>query len=799
MIRNYIKIALRNLMKNRLYALINVLGITISTVVVLISATYIAKEYSYDTFHKDTGKKYRLLKKRKSDGELYANIPASFYSRFEQIPGLTKIERLIRYPERPFRYEDDAFVAKILFADTTFFDFFNFGIKTGSEEAFKNGTPIFLTESFAKKIFGNEDPIGKTIWYDNKLQLSVSGVLEDIPGNSHLQFDFLAPNTALKQVEPWVLNNPNVWASLFYFQVNKKEDIPVIEEKINEALVDVLGEKYMEYNRFILQPFQDIYLHSAQVVNERIQRGNILHVVFIGIAALLILIISCFNYININLTLLNKRMKEITLRKIVGASRKQLLFQFYFEALAVSFLAVWLGVIASELVLPPLNNYLGLQLKIQYELLAIIIFGLLLLLPVIISIYPAMLYTSFKPAQLLRKEKVFALKLSQRKVFNINFRYSLLILQFVIATLILTATIIIFGQMRFLTEQELGYEKEHRLVIENPYNDGLTERYFDIKREALSNPDIKNITAGFNIPSSGMNNYASLQCTDHGSRNISIGLNSVDFNFFNTIGAMIVEGRNFDEKNRSDSMNALVLSRQGIKSLGLESPYLGKKFKGLYDTTKTYELIGVVEDIHFWSKKEEVSPVAFIVRGNDYPSYAPKIIAEYVPGKYQEVVEFFRTQMQELAPQFPFIYRDLDMLTDKMYESENQLFSLFKILSFLSILLVILGLTGIVLLNLEKRKKEIGIRKVLGAKSNGIVKLILNNFMVMVTIGFITGCPLVYWIMQQWLQNFVYRIGISFWFFVTTAIILYFVAALLIVLETVRTLKSNPVEVLKYE
>lgn len=799
MIKNYLKIALRNLIKNRTYAFINVLGLTISTLVVLISATYIVQENSYDNFHIDTENKYRLIRDDANGTSTGTSFPGLFYSMFMQIPEISSVERIISYPENSFNFQNNPFIGSMLFVDSSFFNFFNFPLESGTISSLFNGESVFISESMANRVFGDKKPLNETLVYDNHLNIKIAGVLKDAPINSHLTFDFIAPDYLLKKINPYSLSSDGAWHANYYFEIKEKFKLQSVLEKITKVFISNYGEEYVEALTFKLQPFKEIYLHSASFEPEYIKRGNITHVAFIGVVGILILIISCFNYINISLALLNKRIKEITLRKIVGASRRQLITQFYFEALIISFLAVWIGVVLSELSLPYLNRSLSMELQVNYNYLIGIVFTLLVGLPFVISTYPALLFTAHSPIQMLKKKEAITFKQNKKGFLKLNQRQFLLVAQFSIATLMIAATIIIYNQMDFVINDKLGYNKTNRIVFENPYTNTMYKRFLSIKHECSSNPDIKNISAAFSVPADGINNASAIHCLEPGHERTSIPINSVDYNYFKTIGAKIIEGRDFSSLVASDSTSAIILSKKAIKELNIPKPYLGKKFRGFYDTVNIYTLIGVVEDIFYWSKKEETAPVAYFVRPSDYPHNTRRIIVEFTQNKYNETLEFLKNLMQKLAPEYPFNYSDLETKTAAQYEPENQMFSMLKILSSLSLFLVTLGLTGVILLNIEKRKKEIGIRKVLGANQSGILILIMNNFLILVSIGFIIGCPIAFRVMQNWLNEFAYSIGISFWHFSITAFLLYFLASVLIIIETFKTIRTNPVEVLKYE
>lgn len=798
--RIYFKTAIRNIKRNRLYSFINFLCLSIGITVMVISASYIEFETSFDNFHANKENKYRLLSTDLSDNSLHAQHSGYFLPFFKNIPEIKNIVLLHIANEGSVKHNDKTFKENLYFADSTFFDFFNFELTQGSYESFSDPENAFITEETAKKYFNDEDPVGKVLLYNNRLKLKVAGVLKNVPENSHLQFNIIAPATALMKKKSNKLNTLQNSVCLYYIELNSEANPEAVAAKFNEPYKGIYSPEELKNLSHVLQPLSKIYLHSDTILWDDIKKGNVTHVYSISIAAILVLLISCFNYINISLSLLSKRSREVGIKKVVGAKRKQLIMQFFVETFVITFFSVWFAVLLSEILKPFINNFFGTSIPLGYDLkFALLTILFLIVLPLIIGLYPAILYASFKPIDLFRKGNIFSIKTKKRKVIKIGFRELLLILQFTISAILIISTISVTKQINFLKNNSLGYDKKDRIVVQNPFAQGLNSRYKALKQKCLENPAIESVCGCFNYPSSGLNFSSELESIDSvNKKTLEVGVTSIDVDFFKTVDAHIIEGRNFSKEFATDTSTSIILNETAAKELNIKGSVLGYKLKGI-KKERIYNVIGVAEDIHFFSKKEKMTPMVYVSTAYEFPYYSCHAIVKAKPGKYKETLSFLKEEMETLAPNYPFTYFDLEASTDSHYKNEQRMFMFFCVLALLAVLLSSLGIISLVLLNLEKKNKEIAIRRVTGASLSSIINLINKDFSLIVIIGLVIAFPLAYLIIEAWLSNFAYRISTPWLFYLLSGIVIYMISFLCVFAQSLRISKINPVEALKYE
>jgi putative ABC transport system permease protein len=583
----------------------------------------------------------------------------------------------------------------------------------------------------------------------------------------------------------------------FYNKINKD----TLQEKIKTCVLSNEGERFSEIT-FQLQPLRDIYLHSSDVSRDIGKHGNISNVYGFAIVALLILIIACFNYINLTTARANSRAKEVGVRKAIGANRSKLAFQFLGESFFTTLISFLIALILVEIMVQPFNELLDKNLNL-YSIPGWQLFFIILIAILIISVFagsfPAFILSRFQAIKVLKGiTSNYENKSILSKAVQLFSRRSLVVFQFAVAVALIIASNIVYNQLELIRTMDLGIKTDHLVVIENPWDSVMTRRYDNYKISISNSPDISKVSAAFNVPPGYINNYARTKLSDNSEdQDYHVGIISVDYNYFEAIGAEIIKGRNFNSKLSSDEEKVCIINETAAKLIGLPDP-VGKSLTGFYDDSKK-EIIGIVKDIHFTSIHEKVEPVAFFVQRDGYPPYSPKIIVKTGFLNIKSTIRFLEDEWNKLAPQWPFQYYFMDQKFEKMYRSEQNISKLMQIFTFLAILISFSGLFGLMLFIVESRTKEIGIRKVFGASVNKILYNLMKEFFKLILFANLFAWPVIYIIMDKWLQNFEYQAGIKLITFVIAGLLTLLIAFATVFYQSLKTANSNPVDSLKYE
>ncbi|GAB5409759.1 MAG: ABC transporter permease [Balneolaceae bacterium] len=808
MFKSYLKIAFRSLLKNKAYTIINILGLSFGLGCCILILLFVQDETSYDTFYSNGEDTYRMVLERKYPEHVtnYAIIPGGFSEILaEEIPEVKASTRLVGFPNFStiVKYEDNVFEEYYYFsADSNFFSILDFEILQGdAPTALKNPNTIVLTKSTAEKYFGKENPIGKNLEVNGN-PIEVVAVMQDIPENSHIKFDFLSSTTNLG-----FLNNPNYisFSSYTYLKLEPGTNKELVESKLTGVVEKYasgqieqnLGLSYAEYqaagNGYIysLQEISDIHLKSNMDAEIK-PNGNIMYVyIFISIGAF-ILILAGINFVNLATAKSAERAKEVGLRKVMGSEKKHLIFQFLTESTFITFVSLILAVALIQLVLPFFNDLSDKTLAFElfsntFTIPSLLVF--VLSVGVLAGLYPAFYISSLKPIEVVKGK----FKSNSKGKW---LRNGLVVFQFSISMILITGTMVVYDQMEYIQNKRLGFDKESVLILERS---NVVEQQESFRGALLNLPQVKSVASATSMPGGF---FFGSQFQKPGESDVLTTKSlAVDDYYFETMGIKISEGRAFSE-DFSDSLN-LILNKVAVTSLGLENPIGATLSTSNPDQngtiiTTNYRVIGIVDDFNFESLRTNVTPLAI------YSSESQFGFAGFTPIRYetsnlqQTIVDVERT-WNNYAPGEPFIYSFLDSDLNRMYKSEKVSGTILSFFSSLAILIACVGLFGLAAYMAFQRTKEIGVRKVLGASIIGIIVLLSKEFMKLIGLSFILAIPVSYLLMNNWLENFAYRTELSIWTFIASGLLALIVALFTVSWQSIKAALTNPVDSLKTE
>jgi putative ABC transport system permease protein len=769
--------------------------------------TYIINELSYDRY-KQSKNIYRVERTFLNPQDKTVNLRLSsiappFASLLaNDFKEIKKVTQVLDNGNTPFKYGEKLFNEKnSVFADENILDLFDVKVTKGNaDKALTEPFSVMLTEETAKKYFGNEEPINKVIRVNSQFDLKVTGVYKSFPSNSHMHPELLISLPTLMDTAVYGRQNfiDNYGNNAFYTYILLPDNY---DPKRLEAQLPAFQNRHIppdndgkikasDYSLLTLRKVTDIHLYSHKD-DEVEENGDIKRVYIFSAIALFILLIACINYMNLSTARSVLRGKEIGIRKVVGARRKELISQFLSESVLICWIATVLAYLLTWLTLPFLNKLSGQNLSINIILNWQILLPLVLvpfIVGIVSGIYPAVFLSSFQPVKVLKG--VFKVGGS-----NISFRQVLVVLQFAISIILIICTAVVFQQLRFMQTTALGFNKDH--IVTLSYNGSLTPKYESFKTELLSNSNIKDITRSSRIPTGRLLDAMGSQINKGDSlapTMADIKFIVADEDYLSTYGVKILAGRNFSKSYGADT-SAYLINEAAVKVLGLKSPEdaVGKQF--VYGGRKG-ELVGVFNDFHFESMHQRILPLVMFI-----PKQAGNFgrISVKVGGNISAALAHLEGTWKKFVPETPFEYTFLDQRFEKLYASEERQKAIFTIFACIAIFVACLGLFGLSAFAISQRVKEIGIRKVLGASVNSIVTLLSKDFLKLVGFAAIIAFPVAFYAMHKWLQDFAYRINIQWWVFVVAGIIAAAVAFLTISLQAVKAATSNPVKNLRTE
>lgn len=790
MLRNHFIIAWRNLLKNKVFSFINIFGFAAGIAVCLLILLFIADELRYDKFNKNYHTLYRVAQEQGQSGTWYkvGRSPAPLAAALQQdIPEIVNATRFALWGNMLLTYGDKLIDEPGgIYAEKNLFQMFDFPFMQGnSHTAFANPHSIVLTESLARKYFGNANPVGKSIRLNNQYTLAVTGVIKNIPAHSHLQFDFVIPFEFLKEygtdLTKWGHN-----AFYTYVQLSERADV----QKVDAKLRSYAKTKFNEDEQVLyLQALKDIHLYSQFDFNSDFgQRGDIRYVRFFSLIAAIVMLIAVFNFMNLSTARATQRAKEVGLRKVIGASRKQLILQFLGESLLFSLLAGLLSLTVVQLSLPLFNELTGKHISILgFEYTHTLLFGgLIVLVGLLAGIYPAFFLSSFLPVKVLKGGQISASR-------GALLRKVLVTGQFALSIVMIIGTILINRQLHFISSKKLGLNKDNLVYIE--MRGDLKNKYTLVKNELLQNTAIQSVSATnyYSMPfkwvgSSGTGDfgYPGKNPGDH----FMIHDFKVGHDFIKTLHLEVKEGRNFSASIATDTANFL-LNEAAVKRMGLTNP-IGTPIS-FYE--KKGIIVGVVKDFHFASMQKEIEPALIQMKPDDV-NY---LLIRIKPENTSATLASIEKTAKKYSIDYPVEYHFLDSAYDRLYQAEQRISTLVNCFAILAIVVSGMGLFGLASFVTAGRTKEIGVRKVLGASVSSILLLLSVDFIKLLLMATLLAWPLAYMGIRQWLQNYAFQTEVTLWLFAMPSLAIFLLALLTISLQTWKAAHTDPAKILRNE
>ncbi|MBL7113371.1 MAG: ABC transporter permease [Bacteroidales bacterium] len=801
MFRLFILVALRNLLSHRVSSFINILGLAIGMTSFILIIQYVRYELSYDDFHVNQERIYRVQQDRYNKEELTTQWAAgcsavgqALYENFPEVENFTRFQiwdGVFSLGEKKFREEE------IYIADTSFFEVFSFKLLEGDRKTILvNPLEMVISESVARKYFGDENPVGKSLRFNGVVEVQITGIFMDVPRNSHLKPDFVVSWATAVQFQGADINTAWQWDGFFnYILLNPATDYKQFETKISNFVEEELGEDMERWNAGVvynLQPLRSIHLHS-DFMFEAEPNGNARSVYALLVISVFLVIIAWINYINLTSSRSLERAREVGMKKISGAFRGQLLAQFLLESVLVNLFAMILAVILVALLNTYFNLLTGEQMDYSLNhnpgfwagILAIFILGAFLS-----AIYPAMFLSSFKPITIFQG-------ISELKISGMGMRRILVIFQFASSLLLIAGTLTVYMQISFMKNHDLGVNIENIIILRGPsVNDSTYSETFNAFKSELSrHPDIEMITASTAVPG------RQPQWNAGGIRRINEGpgesnqyrIIGFDFDFVEFYGLSILEGRNFEEDFGQNSETVL-FNESAIDRMSFED-YASAMNVPIFFWGDTFNIVGVVKNYHQEGLKETQEPLVFRFFENASGFYSVR----YNPDNIQGVMAEVENQWDVFFSQNPFEYFFLEDYYNEQYRNETRFLKVFSLFALLAIVIACLGLYGLSSYTTIQRTREIGIRKVLGSSVGNAVNLLLRYFIIQVLIAVPIGLGIGYYFMAKWIRNFAFQINIGWWFFLIPVVLVVLIAILTVSFQVVKTANVNPAESLRYE
>ena len=799
MLKNYLKIAFRNILKNKIYSFINIFGLAIGLAGFILITILIKNELSYDSFNKKADRIYRVveIQNQENIGKLKVAVTMSPLAPAlkEYFPDVENSARIAPAPALFCKVQDKGFYEKeAAFADPSIFDIFTIPFIEGNPStALESPFSLVLTKSISEKYFGNNSPLGKTIKISTIFGTSdykVTGLIKDYPENSNINFAMLCSYSTMQKYLNWLDNWRNNTLATY---VLLKKNVPA--SKIDNQFTVFINHyippdpKTGEASdlKMYLQPLKDIHLYSNDITYQiyRHNQGSISTVYIFSAIALFILLIACINFMNLATARSAKRIKEIGIRKVLGSTRKSLVAQFIGEATLISFMGLFISILLVEVCLPYFKDIFDGRIIFSYQTSLIFILelvGLAIFVGVVSGSYPAFFLSKFQPAASLKGSITSKIKGSfLRKI--------LVVLQFTIAVILIACTVIVSNQMNYIKNKNLGFNKEHVLYLPVRSKD-VRNKIALIKNELVKNSNIVNVAATSGLfGASGSEGTETVVGTNNQIR-MMMRRSFVDYDYIKAMGMEIVQGRDFSRDHISDSTSSVIINETAVRKFGWKNP-IGKQFDG--KPIKT--VIGVVKDFNFFSLHSKIGPLIMSIEPREFSYLVMRVKPENITG----TVNFIEETWHNVVPGKPFEYSFLDQHFDEIYKNDQRTGKMFGSFAFLAIFIACLGLFGLSAYTAEQRTKEIGVRKVLGSSVSEIVLLLTKDFLKLILISVIIAAPISYYAMNEWLQDFAYRISIGPWVFVFASLLALLIAFITISVQALKAASANPIKSLRYE
>lgn len=792
MFQHYVKIAWRNLLRQKLYSVLNIGGLAIGLTSFLLIFLFVQHELSYDTFYPNADRVYRMYQRQEGNmylgsdyfGKTPARLAEALKAEFPEVQSATSILE----SSALIGYEKEFFWEKGMWAGPNIFTVLGSSLMEGNpKRALERPESIVLTNSLALKIFGTRDVLGKTLSYQDESIYTITGIIQDPPGNSSLQYSFITSILSHEghQYEltrdKWYNNSCHT-----FFLLANGTNPQAFESKLPEFLTKNVGydDSYPFKDTYLLQPLTDLHLHTG--INADIGlKGNPQYVNLLSLIALIVLLLACVNYMNLAVARSIKRAGEVGMRKVLGAVRGQVISQFLSESVLIALFALVLAIIFTHFLTPVFGALLERPLYFDLTESPLLLPGMLLLVLVVgilAGSYPAFVMSALRPVQVLTGKVGGLGKLSLQRWLIVG--------QYAISIALVISSTVIFRQFQFIHNRELGYNKDHVLTI-RVRDDGLRETYETLKQEWLKNPQVIGVTSSHHLPAHITSSTIINDNDDDQADNLAIYETRVGYDYLDVFGIELVAGRNFSREYASDYESGYLINETAARALGWEpAEAIGQTFTH----QETEQIIGVVQDFHMHSMQMEIQPLMLHLR-NPYLGF---VSVKIRPEQIEETIAGLEASLSAHSS-FPFEYQFLDTRFDELYQEETKLGGLFGVFTLLSLFIASLGLFGMAAFRAQQRTKEIGIRKVLGASVVHILNLLSADFLKMVGIGFLIAVPIAWYLMDQWLQDFAYRVEMEWWIFAISGVAAVLIAVLTISSQALKAANVNPAECLRDE
>ncbi len=807
MLKNYFKTALRNLSKNKFYSSINIIGLSVGLATCLLIFLYVTDELVYDKYNANADRIYRVNNEIKFNGNYIdlAQVPALMgVAMLREMPQVEQYTRISRHESFLVKKgSDNIQEQRVAYADSTLFDVFTLPVIAGNARtALKDFHSLVITETIAKKYFNSTDVVGKTMLMNDSINYKITAVIKDIPKQSHFHFDFFVPmmENGGSSEDNWLSQNYNT-----YILLKRNADARQVEAQLNPFMDKHVGPQLQSvlnislgdfkkgggYIRANLTPLTAIHLHSNKQ-DEFEGNGNAEYVYIFSGIALMILLIACVNFMNLSTARSSNRAKEVGVRKVLGSLKANLIQQFLTESFLISFIALTLAILIASLLLPYFNQLAGKEINAATLLQPTMLLSLVVLMLVVgllAGSYPAFFLSSFQPIDVLKGKLATGFKRSW-------LRNSLVVFQFVISIALIFGTIVIYNQLNYIHNKDIGFNRNQVVIINHANTLGNQAEVF--KNELLQISGVQNATMSGYLPvnyNRNSNSYFTSTTLDPSS-GINVQAWTVDENYIPTLGLKILQGRNFSQQFLTDS-TGIIINEAAAKFLATNN-LLNKKIYTLRDVqTKAlidYHIIGIVKNFNFSSLRDVVTPLALFL-GKNNGSISVRINLTDIPNALTQI----KNKWKAMAPSQPFDYSFMEEDFNKLYTTEQRTGHIFITFAVLAILIACLGLFGLVTYAAEQRMREIGIRKVLGASVSNIAGMLSTDFLKLVIISAVIAFPLAWWTMNKWLQGFAYRVNISWWVFIIAGILALFIALITVSFQSIKAAIANPVKSLRTE
>lgn len=788
MLKNYATITWRNMKRHKTYSFINIAGLAMGLACCLLIALWVLDERSYDRFHENYDRLFRVVVNQPSSGEMrkiVATPPPLGPALKNDFPEIVETTRLSYWGSVVLRAGDKSFnESHMIVVEPSFFNLFTFPfIKGEGAASLSMPNSALISERRAESFFGNEDPIGKVIKVDNRFDYIVRGVFRDIPYNTHIrQFDLVLPWSHLDHMEWYESDSWGTYSYRTYVLLGEKASFQDVNQKIAKLIQHhSAGSK----DEILLEPISDIHLRSQYRLSTGLR--GIVYVYIFSVIALFVLLIACVNFMNLTTARSFNRAKEIGMRKTVGALRRQVIVQFFGESLFMTLYALGLALALICLVLPEFNKFTGKQLNFHSicNWQAVIgLIGITLFTVFVAGSYPALYLSSFRPVHVLRK----VLQTGKKKSV---FRRVLIVLQFSMSVILIIGTLVVYAQLDYMRNRKIGWDREN--IIKISLSAEMKKSFDILKAELLKNPRILSVTAAYSDPTNFESSSSGVSWEGKNEEEIvHVSLNLVDYDFLDTLNIEMAEGRSFSKEYSTDATQAFLINETLAKMMETESP-VGAKFSFI---GREGQIIGVMKDFNFHSLRTGIGPLAIALGSDDYWRYA---LVRTRQDNVSSTLENLNNLWKKLFPYSPFAFHFIEEDYESQYRSEMRMGKLMNVFAGLAVFIACLGLLGLTSFAVEQRRKEIGIRKVLGASAGNVLWILGREFVFWVLVANVIAWPIAYFAMSGWLRNFAYRIGVGLEIFIFSSLLTLAVAVAAVAFQSLRAATSNPADSLRYE